>query len=600
MYEEKKLDKANENEVENPYNARIISPEHRLRDDFRGSTHNTWDMESPDVCRCLSDVMKYWTKFTPIFIDAGTGAGKTTFSIDYVCTMANSRKKNVLYVTNREGLSNQIKNRLVEGYDEKFSLNMEIDDLRGVRQIGNVYIVTYQGIWSVLNRIDELDIGYVIMDEVHYFLSDSLFGDNTWELLEKMVYKLKDVVRIYMTATKWGILDMIRQLESNLSENRKIELHVASCYFPEVINPSLKKVRYFARSGEFTVYSFPRKASNINLKVLPHTVRENKIQILAEMVKATPHHEKWAIFVVSKEKGHRLRDAILEEIEEKDDVAYVDAGQKDSYVWRKLVMQSKFDAKVLITTSVAECGMNIHDPDVKHIVLFTTDHAQFIQELGRKRLEEGEDINVYVPNLSLQQLSRLQNFNQQLVNLDKDYWESKHNVKARRNLRQELWRKGDAQQRHLIDVDWSTGDLRINRCAEELINRRHAFYEDLRADFENGVKSPFIIKVTEWLNVPPPELGDELSEKEKRERAKEFLQSYLGKKLAGQARENFAKEAGELFTEFFGPREGTNVSRDKKKGIKFPSMKSWINDLNLGFELIGGTKDATWYVVENE
>ena len=91
----------------NPHKVTKNYPDDYRRQGFNMNRRSSFEMESPDVCKHLDEVMVYWNKYSPVFINAGTGAGKTTFSIEFVCNMARQKKQNVLYITNREGLSNQ-------------------------------------------------------------------------------------------------------------------------------------------------------------------------------------------------------------------------------------------------------------------------------------------------------------------------------------------------------------------------------------------------------------------------------------------------------------------------------------------------------------
>ena len=54
--------------------------------------------------------------------------------------------------------------------------------------------------------------------------------------------------------------------------------------------------------------------------------------------------------------------------------------------------------KVLITTSVLDNGFSIEDDNVKNIVICTDDKTEFLQELGRKRInkDKGETVNLYI------------------------------------------------------------------------------------------------------------------------------------------------------------------------------------------------------------
>lgn len=61
----------------------------------------------------------------------------------------------------------------------------------------------------------------------------------------------------------------------------------------------------------------------------------------------------------SKREGRQLCGALA------DAAQYLDADQKGSGTWRQIVEEERFEAQVLITTSVLDNGVNIRDEVVK-------------------------------------------------------------------------------------------------------------------------------------------------------------------------------------------------------------------------------------------
>lgn len=67
---------------------------------------------------------------------------------------------------------------------------------------------------------------------------------------------------------------------------------------------------------------------------------------------------------------------------------------EEQLAWNKLKTKGTLEGKVLITTSVLDNGFSIRDKDICHIVLCTHDKTEFLQELGRCRLEKEQVVNL--------------------------------------------------------------------------------------------------------------------------------------------------------------------------------------------------------------
>ena len=60
-----------------------------------------------------------------------------------------------------------------------------------------------------------------------------------------------------------------------------------------------------------------------------------------------------------------------------------------------LVLANKLAPKVLLTTSVLDNGVSIHDPEVENIAIITESKVSFLQMLGRVRSESTKGIKLY-------------------------------------------------------------------------------------------------------------------------------------------------------------------------------------------------------------
>ena len=115
------------------------------------------------------------------------------------------------------------------------------------------------------------------------------------------------------------------------------------------------------------------------------------------LFRSSRKNEKWLIFVDNKTEGKKLS----KRLNEKGVITtYLDSRSRTSekdeeqLAWNKLKTKGTLEGKVLITTSVLDNGFSIRDKDICHIVLCTHDKTEFLQELGRCRLEKEQVVNL--------------------------------------------------------------------------------------------------------------------------------------------------------------------------------------------------------------
>ena len=141
----------------------------------------------------------------PSIINAPPGYGKTTFVIRELRKKAYEQGYYVLLIVNRSILKGQIARLISEGLS-----GHTVGDPEGSLSVyGNIVLCTYQyfmkGIdlikrdFACLPPIEKTDvkdkinyrliqkIGYIVMDEVHYFISDSTFGGATHDVLRNIL-----------------------------------------------------------------------------------------------------------------------------------------------------------------------------------------------------------------------------------------------------------------------------------------------------------------------------------------------------------------------------------------------------------------------------
>lgn len=156
-------------------------------------------------------------------------------------------------------------------------------------------------------------------------------------------------------------------------------------------------------------YEFARTYSKYDLRFfreekLGKTALENNT-LLRQICSST--NEKWLIFVNSVAQGQQYKKAILDYVakgkkNDNDLVTFIDSDSRNSTdraireVWDDLLKNGTFSSRILITTSVLDNGFSIKDKNLKNIVLFTDNCTEFLQELGRCRLDEDSRVKLYI------------------------------------------------------------------------------------------------------------------------------------------------------------------------------------------------------------
>lgn len=374
----------------------------RISDDFFGKdapnieyTYN--DDEDSFVSDIIdNNIVENWNNTAPVFITCQTGKGKTHFIKEAIMPKAYKEGTSILLLVNRTALARQIKRDIAKEIsltygdtnpEEAMSLLNE-DGLDKMEKFGFVTILTYQAITNLDEEtLNYNNYSYVIADEAHFFTSDSTFNPDTYRILKKLIKCFENSVRIYMTATPEVCFEPIFRAEHR--------------------NPSKELIP--------KIYDTGRNYNYINHFYLLHYLAEDKkITDLGKIIESVPEKDKVLIFVSSKSFGDKLAKTLKndkipasfispdgkEYIEESDtddiSAAFISSEKKDSETFNQLVNKEKFTEKVLISTSVADNGINIKDTSVKHVIIDSYDRTSFLQMLGRVRISKEQKINLYV------------------------------------------------------------------------------------------------------------------------------------------------------------------------------------------------------------
>ncbi|GCD11405.1 DEAD/DEAH box helicase family protein [Clostridium tagluense] len=289
----------------------------------------------------IKEDYKQWKKGDLIFIKAGTGTGKSYFIKNDLVKYCKDNDKKILYLTNRNTLKKQI--------------------INDIGQNSTITVMNYQKVEvSILNNVRFDNYDYVVMDEAHYFFTDASFSKKTDIFFKKMIAD-NSICKILMTATPLTL-----------------------SYF---FNKKCLKIDYTYEL--LTDYSYIDKI-----------VAFNDYNSIDKIIQGIPQDEQIIFFSTAKRAykvAKKYDGTFICSEHNKDDMwnKYV-KGTENEVELNNIIENGCFNNHILCTTTVLDNGINIKEgTKARNIIIDILDIDTFIQVLGRKRVFEGEKINLY-------------------------------------------------------------------------------------------------------------------------------------------------------------------------------------------------------------
>lgn len=523
------------------------------------------NINSKFVSDGIGDDFKSWNQ-NPVFISAQTGMGKNTFIENTLIKNCLETGTKILILSNRIANNRQQKGRIAHlvGCEEYLEL-YKPKGLDNIEEFKNVRIVSYQKLETYLDNFFELkklqDYSIVIFDECHFFISDSLFNNKTGKIFNKIISAFLNSLRIYMTSTPDEIFPLVVEKEKNLWYSNRDILRFANTYFPY---------------KEILFYNFNRNYNYISPKYF------NDQNEILELIKHDNSPSKWIIFVNNKTVG----EALVKELG--NNAMFITAESKDSknddgVIYNEIISEEKFSCKVLICTSALDNGVNFKDNLLKHVVLLSYDKTEFLQMLGRKRVLDGEKINLYLCSRKLPQ------FNAKLSAIKKQI----EAICCYKNNRLTFL------NRYLIDTpndfnlakglfyfDKPSGNLCINNLAEKKLYKTKIYYEEIINKLNSGFKEFFIYEQLSWIGLEKS--YDEKSwlsyvdSNENIAKFLKFLDNHCDIELSGESLFKFQEEFKNLANTAYGKQYGDRADRPDYKA---PKMRKILKNHNLSYDI---------------
>ena len=71
---------------------------------------------------------------------------------------------------------------------------------------------------------------------------------------------------------------------------------------------------------------------------------------------------------------------------------------------KQLETKQSFSCRVLISTSILDCGINVIDDAVRNIAIFNVEKTAFMQMLGRVRVRDNQKLRLYIKAYTAQEI----------------------------------------------------------------------------------------------------------------------------------------------------------------------------------------------------
>lgn len=412
----------------------------------------------------IGDAYKQWVQGDKILISTPTGSGKTTFVINKLLRYAVKQRKHIVYYCNRRVLYEQIIVRSNEDIERFFANDVEISETAA--QYFHIY--TYQNSELKENypdisivdadtgkrtRYTADDILYYIFDEAHYFVSDALINSDTNFWYEK---KFQYGISVFLTATPkplmtlfegWNRLsvDTNGKLYKKFRNKDQLEERAIDAV-PEILSffeyeckrygvaaktPSEKELTeaitrnhsnpleewfqaldrvHHSGSAPLKTYTFEPDYSCIDPVYFT-----DLDDLIPEIRKDKDNNQKWLILVDDERAGGTLATTIEKQegmssvFLSSYEIRHKEAARE---TYNYIIEKKSFPQKVLIATSVLDCGIDIistEEAPVNNIVIISDNEASFLQMLGRRRVKDNERVRLFIKCFDYQTISNRYN-----------------------------------------------------------------------------------------------------------------------------------------------------------------------------------------------
>lgn len=322
-----------------------------------------------------SEIYSKWLNGEKVIICAPTGAGKTTFILKALLKYCKVLKRKMLILSNRILLSDQYEADLIQEY------------FRYAEMLEDVEVWTYQKLAEKVKKCKNFrnlfqGFDVVVCDEIHFFYNDSDFNPfGTYVLWQALVYAGFFKCMVMITATLDEVYPIVEKNFQRCAERFRREECLCQNLEQYEFHGKVYDYRDWADFGQFSCFYIPDSES-----------------LCAELVNS---NGKSLVFIDDRQLAEQMKRNLVKTGKITDEEIFllnakVLCEKKNCETVRALVLAHKILPRVLITTSVLDNGISVHDPDVKNIVIATESKLSFMQMLGRLRKENCDACNLYI------------------------------------------------------------------------------------------------------------------------------------------------------------------------------------------------------------
>ena len=474
-----------------------------------------------------TEEIEKWNSDKIVFIEAPTGKGKSHF-IKHTLSQHDNTKK-ILILVNRTIIKKQSE--------------VEIGDNE------NITIKTYQHLSEVIltkseKIADFIGFDYIICDEAHHFCEESEFIFNTDVSFNWVINQ--NAIKIFMTATA-------NFIKGYLTEKLKLEINhyyiennynfIEELYFYEN-DKTISKLLFFLPPDEKAIYFTSAKKAY-------------------EMSKLLDSH----VFYCSN-NNYNYRQ-------------YVDS-EKITYIEEN----EMFEEQILCCTKVADCGFNLKDNKIKHLIIDIADLSSIIQCIGRKRIEFNNKIILYIKDKKGNAIVRkLENFQEKIkyanIILEKGDIALIEEYSHKNTYGNLIY---DVVNREKLRIE-----KKVNPLMHYTYNQNIMLYEEILLDKEDGFKNKLLERmgISDMAYTYLEQELDALI-------LEDILNKFIGIKLF--------KDEQNKFKEML-LKELLNTPKGKSRAVGLKTINSLFEESDLKYivdskkETIGEMKDKRYWVI---
>lgn len=323
----------------------------------------------------IKEKVREWPENGYVIISQ-TGTGKSTWVTKTIGEILIEHQTRGLLITPRVALTMQYKLELAKLYCPELLEELTEKGLHRRHEYGVFDVYSFQELITISKECNVMGKRYefVVLDEVHAFVGDAAFNPFTETIFRFLLMRVgAKAKRIYLTATPDIILTEIAEIEEEITP----------------VPVPLKTTLGFNKSGiRLTVFRFER-----DYRYIVPAFFEDEEHIL-KILEKKPQDQKGLIFVKSKAQGARWEQRLGERR-----ALYLDAENKQkerTEEFQNILKFQKMEQQFLIATRFMDVGVNLKDVELKVVVLFHFYPEDIVQMLGRKRISDGETVELYI------------------------------------------------------------------------------------------------------------------------------------------------------------------------------------------------------------